>query len=335
MKEVIVASLAAVTLAACGGSGSAVVEKVEVPGAEDVADDQDNAPIEVVLAPANGNLGPNNITFADSDSGLEVFVTVDGETESFTGLAPILQDLGVLGDLDSEFNIVAGTDAAVILQQFFGGTAKQPVQLALAFAGSTDSATASVGTLIVGDSDIESPAEADFTTGAAFSRLTETTLPLTGSATFEGDYISMIVPNDLEAVTPDIERLAISGDITLNADFASALISGDITDRRFVDLLPDGEEITNGIILVEEISFPDQIADISLVSTAIDDTGAFTGVASAGESLVDGSNVTTEDGIFSGLIAGADASEAVGSVSLTHTFEDQTFTELGSFIATE
>ncbi len=332
MKDLILASLAAVTLAACGGSGSAVVETVEVPEVDDVADEQDNAPIEVVLAPANGNLGPNNIVFADSASGLEVFVTVDGQTKSFTGLTPILQDLDVLGDLDSGFNIVAGTDAAVLLQGLFNGGTDEPIELALAFAGSTGSATASVGTLIIVGSEINSLAEADFTTGAAFSRLTETTLPLTGSATFEGDYISVVLPNDLEAVNPNIDTLAISGDITLNADFANAVISGDITDRRFVDLLAEEENVGGGIILAEAA---DQIADVSLASTAIDDTGAFTGLASAGVSIVDGSEVTTEDGVFSGLIAGTDATEAVGAVSLTHTLEGQTFTELGSFIATE
>lgn len=349
MKYLILASLAAFSLAACGGSGSAVVEEAVLPDVgddvEEVTPPEDDggvenedppAPIDVVLAPANGNLGPNNISFATSASGLEVFVTVDGTTQSLSGISPVLQELGIKGQLESGFNIVGGTDLAALASALGGGDDGPDVQLALAFVGGTDAVTSSVGVLLSLDpQEISGPEDITFTAGAAFARLTETTMPLTGSATYEGDYASILLANDPANPNVNPERLAIEGIATLNADFANSVISGDITDRRFVDFEIEEEE-QNGVIV--EVAVADNediisISDIVLAETAIDEAGAFAGVASADPSIVDGLDVTTANGVFSGLIGGDTGNEAVGAVAVTHTFDEETFTEVGTFIA--
>lgn len=329
MKEAILASLAAVTLAACGGSGSAVVEDAVAPEVEveeeiieDVAEEEAE-PVDVVLAPANGNLGPNNITFAQSASGLEVFLTVDGETKSISGLAPVLADLGVTQDVDTGFNILAGTDVAALLNELINGDLERPLEVALALEASTAAAAASVGTLITIDGNSEGPV---FAQSAAFARLTDTTLPLSGTATFNGDYVALLTPSDLSGdtiATLNPNALAIGGNVALTADFENALISGEITDRQFL-ALTDLEEPVDATG-----------ANITFQTTQIDETGAFAGVASGDSFELQGEQVTTDDGVFSGLIAGATGNEAVGAVALTHTSNGDTFTELGSFIAAE
>jgi len=352
MKYLILASLAAFSLAACGGSGSAVVEEAVLPdGGDDVEEvtppendgDVENeeppAPIDVVLAPASGNLGPNNISFATSQSGLEVFVTLDGTTQSLSGISPVLEELGVKGQLESGFDIVGGTDLAALASAITGGDGGPDVQLALAFVGGTEAVTSSVGVLLSLDpQELNGFEDITFTAGAAFARLTETTMPLTGGATYEGDYASILLANDPANPNIDPERLAIEGIVTLNADFANSVISGDITDRRFVDLEAEEEDQNEGlaelVLEVDEIEVdPDFISGISLAETAIDETGAFAGVASAEPSVVDGIDVTTENGVFTGLIAGTTANEAVGAVTVTHTLGEETFTEVGTFIA--
>jgi len=158
----------------------------------------------------------------------------------------------------------------------------------------------------------------------SFARLTPTELPLTGSATFTGDYVGTFIE-------PDTGRIAFSfgtvGDLMLSADFAAATIDGEITNRRIVGLT-SGTEFT-----------ATDVADVTLMVTPITENGGFSGTATGGD-LIAGSSGTglpldsnTDAGTFRGLIAGSTGTEAVGALDIAHSIAGDTLNEIGSFAA--
>jgi len=122
--------------------------------------------------------------------------------------------------------------------------------------------------------------------GVQVARLGETDLPSSGSATFNGEYAGIFIDEDLVAVA------VIEGDAELTADFGSATISGDITNR---------------------VSFGSSAEDILLLPTAITSAGAFSGTTTGGEFT----GATTSNGEYVGLIVGDTGNEVVGGLTIT------------------
>lgn len=159
-----------------------------------------------------------------------------------------------------------------------------------------------------------------------FSRIGTTTIPLSGSATLQGDYIGQELWDD---GTPLVGANVI-GDVTLNVDFEEQLISGEITNRQGYSLI-SGTTTSHA-----------DYEDIALHETEITANGGFSGRLTGG-SFSDGDDgpggyysETIGDFTYDGLLAGEGATEAVGGLSITHLLPNEgnlEITELGSFAA--
>jgi hypothetical protein len=143
------------------------------------------------------------------------------------------------------------------------------------------------------------------------ARLSETTLPTAGGATYFGTYAGVLGDADNLYENAGLIR----GNVTLNADFDAAVISGRIADRinssgRNFDAL----ELPGSTIEAADGSFGGETRG-GLASDL-----AYTGAA----------------GRFSGLIVGADGGEVVGGVTVEHSKAGApTILELGGFVASE
>lgn len=150
--------------------------------------------------------------------------------------------------------------------------------------------------------------------GATIERFGEAEVPVTGAATFTGDYAGIVATR--VGARDELHFLA-NGDATLTADFADNTVDGRITNRS---LRRENNELV-----------PPTIADITLNATTLDDNIRFSGFATGGG--IDGRS--TSNGAYIGSING-DAAEALGIVTLEHEgFGGPSITEWGIFALTD
>jgi len=154
-------------------------------------------------------------------------------------------------------------------------------------------------------------ADATFS-GATYERTAAGSVPVSGTAGYAGSYVGVLTDD-----ASDVTANYVAGDVALTANFDSTTISGTITNRTGFSTVTGGSTAT--------------FADLTLNGGSISASGAFSGSASGGEIL--GVGGASASGTYNGLIAGAAADEAVGSVTLSHSQPGATATELGVFIA--
>ena len=135
--------------------------------------------------------------------------------------------------------------------------------------------------------------------GAQFTRIGTSEIPTTGQAHYSGGYAALLVDG-----ARDLAPGAISGEAELDVNFALQNVKGKVFNR-----LLDGATVMD---------------DVALARTALSD-GAFSGSATGG---------ATASGSYAGVIVGADGSEAIGGVTLTHTGATAG-TEQGGFVVTQ
>jgi len=151
-----------------------------------------------------------------------------------------------------------------------------------------------------------------------YERINTTTPPTSGTATAEGDYISLLVN---KTTGLPIGNNGIVGDASLSANFSDGTIEGSVTDRRYVNMLT-GTQIVGS-----------SVEDLIYEETSISSTGRFSGTATDGELTAVGTAYVTSDGAYEGLVAGTDGSEIVGASILTQTAGMNERLEVGSFAA--
>ncbi len=137
--------------------------------------------------------------------------------------------------------------------------------------------------------------------GAYTTRNTPGQMPTAGSAMFTGDYTGFRV--DPAGVGQDW----ISGDATLNVDFANATIDGVVANRSGID----------------------PYADLILETTALSPDGSFAGATSGGNRIAVFN--TTSPGNYGGFVLEQGGSGLVGAVGLDHSSPVTTSTEYGAF----
>lgn len=144
-----------------------------------------------------------------------------------------------------------------------------------------------------------------------YGRIGATELPLVGTAEFNGHYAGFT------------KSRRINGDVTLDVDFQNALIGGRITDRLFRERPDNAAHMVN------------PLSDVILEQTRLGDDGTFSGITGGGQ-IVNGQDLwNPATGEFVGLIGGASANEAVGTVRLNHRAPNgTTIDEIGGFLAT-
>ena len=142
--------------------------------------------------------------------------------------------------------------------------------------------------------------------GTLTRRLTQTSLPPSGSANYSAEYLSHVLIQSGGGWALDT---LISGTATLSADFGSGSISGTVENR----VLSGGGSFNN----------------ITLGSTQIDGNADFSGTATGGEFL--GMPSTTSGGTYAGQIVGTNGTEIVGGVNLNHSDGVNNRIEVGGF----
>lgn len=139
--------------------------------------------------------------------------------------------------------------------------------------------------------------------GADYRRLTETTLPVSGTATFQGDYVG-VEYNDSDFGT----NRGVQGDLEMSADFSDMTISGIISNRSYDHVAAIAGAPAHVIAG----------SDITLATTDITDTASFAGMAADGH----------RTGTYEGLVAGETGNEVAGAVVIGNGTE----TEMGVFM---
>lgn len=152
--------------------------------------------------------------------------------------------------------------------------------------------------------------------GAQLTRTGATLLPVavepsffspgSGSVAYTGTYAAIVI----DAVR-DMAPETVSGSARVDVDFADMTASGQITDRLY-----DG-------------SF---IADDVLLNTSSLTDGAFSGTTSGGDFNTGG--LVAADGVYTGLIVGAEGGDIVGAVTINHTGSEN-FVEQGGMILSQ
>lgn len=147
--------------------------------------------------------------------------------------------------------------------------------------------------------------------GTLVSRIEDTEMPTSGTASFSGDYTGFLV-------NPVDHTLAafFSGQANLEANFGDMTIDGIINDRIMFGPIP---ETTSD--------------DVELSKTVITGTGSFVGVATGGAVRFPGAS--SSPGLYSGLIVGSDGQEVVGDLLIPHFIDGGPFEEIGIFEAAE
>jgi hypothetical protein len=138
------------------------------------------------------------------------------------------------------------------------------------------------------------------------SRLTETEISTSGTATYEGSYASLLIDPLSSAV-----QSHIFADAELNIDFGNSTLDGAITNRREL-----GPVVISDDIILEETSF---------------DNGGASGIASGGGFI----GFNSDGGGFTTMIVGDNGQEAIGVVLLEHLYPStgQTvYLEYGGFV---
>lgn len=141
---------------------------------------------------------------------------------------------------------------------------------------------------------------------SAVSRLSDTTMPTTGTAGYTGDYAAFF-----NGIRGDKESSFITGRVSLDADFQNGVIRGMVTDR--VD------------------NAGDSFANVTLGDATIVG-GAFSGPVTGGEILTEGKTVTNIR-TYDGLFVGPNGEEIVGGVLVRHVNAAEEFgDEFGLFV---
>lgn len=230
-------------------------------------------------------------TFGDSDVNVEL--TPSGETITVVKMGPL----------------ALGTDTAPDIGTFktaFDSSGDYTI----AFVSQSDSSV--VGGAVYRDGATE-------THGVFYDRTAPTQLPTTGSATFEGDYVGMLIS---AASQGSVFALGFQGDAALDVDFGDGTVEGNITNRELITL-------STGTVVVDT-----SVEDMILAPTSLTAEGSFLGDVSGGAYSV-GVNTSTVSAAstYQGLVAGADADELVGGVSAIHTITGDQALEVGAFAA--
>ena len=146
---------------------------------------------------------------------------------------------------------------------------------------------------------------------ASFGRIGATDLPLVGTAQFNGQYVGFTTTR------------RINGKAQLDVDFANATIGGRITERIFRQRPDNVFDAVN------------PLSNLTLEQAQLNADGTFAGVTGGGQ-IVNGQILwNPATGNFAGLIGGANGTEAVGTVALTHRAPSGgSFEEIGGFLAT-
>lgn len=146
---------------------------------------------------------------------------------------------------------------------------------------------------------------------ASYGRTGPTELPLSGAATFNGDYVGFT------------STRRINGKAQLDVDFAGETISGRITNRVFRQRPDNVADVVNPLSM------------LVLEETSLSADGSFQGVTGGGQ-IVNGQVLwNPATGSYVGLIGGATGTEVVGTVNVTHRAPSGgSFDEIGGFLAT-
>lgn len=150
--------------------------------------------------------------------------------------------------------------------------------------------------------------------GAAYDRYNAGTLPTSGSANYTGAYLGAVADSASIDLNNNADTL-VSGDIALNANFATGTINGEITNRV--------------VVLFGDVD------DVTLSAGTIAADGSYAGTASGGYAPSVWGDFDSA-GTFEGVIGGDGASTA-GAVRIFHDLEGFPggVAELGVFIAEE
>lgn len=156
-----------------------------------------------------------------------------------------------------------------------------------------------------------------------YERVNSTALPVSGSTTYNGDYLGLITASG----STDL-RSVVTGDMSLTANFGTSSVSGSVTNRVVgtIDTFAANGEVTT---------------DLVLDASGIDDIGGFSGDAFGATFTTDsGANgYTLTSGQYTGLISGGTANETVGGVFIEYTRTTGAggptgLVETGAFLAT-
>ena len=163
-------------------------------------------------------------------------------------------------------------------------------------------------------------------TAATLNRTSETVLPTTGTALYQGDYAGLVSERLAAGATNfnDVDYL-VTGDVELNVNFNAAILSGAITNRE-VSAPANGTTVL-GV----------STDDVTLVASPINTNGVFAGVASGGDINSSGGTNGTGAGSYTGLFVGPTGDAALGVVKLPintgSTYPTDGALELGAFVA--
>ncbi len=146
---------------------------------------------------------------------------------------------------------------------------------------------------------------------ASYGRTGPTELPLSGDATFNGEYAGFT------------STRRINGKARLDVSFARGTFSGRITDRVFRQRPDNVADVVNPLSM------------LILEETSLNADGSFQGVTGGGQ-IVNGQVLwNPANGSYVGLIGGATCSEAVRTVNVPHRAPSGgSFDEIGGFLAT-
>lgn len=139
-----------------------------------------------------------------------------------------------------------------------------------------------------------------------------------GTAIFEGDYFGTVGGDEA-----GFAGAPITGRASLRVEFDDGTVAG-FVDRRVVEL-----DILGGMLLPFTMS-----TSLLFDQTALAANGTFVGNITVLDSQDETINVITGQGTFEGTLGGANANEAVGSITITTQDGDDTYvSESGVFAA--
>lgn len=146
---------------------------------------------------------------------------------------------------------------------------------------------------------------------AGFTRTAGTSLPLSGSARFHGEYAGFTTTR------------RVNGQVRLDVDFEGGTVEGRITDREFRQR-PDN--VLDGV---------NPLSALRLEQTRLNEDGTFAGETGGGQIVNGQQQWNPATGDYAGLLGGTDGEEAVGTMTITHHAPSgASFEEVGGFIAT-
>ena len=245
-----------------------------------VVDEDD---ILLKLPPRLDTLGPDTVTMVGDQPG---FSSVNGQ-EIFLTERPDFK----AGDFDQYVDTATGQEQFV-------------------YYATTEDRLAAV--MVIGTNTSANPAGS-----VTYFTDVDSTMPITGSATYTGSYAGILAGSSVEDEVNNNTHFLMSGDVSLRADFAALEVSGVVTNRRARHRNSDNNAGDFG--------------DITIAAAPIGVDGTFTGTTSGGRLLQ--ADWTATDGAVQGIFVGPRAESALGGIRLNHKDQGiQMHTELGAFI---